>query len=343
MSPHTISQKNSCLSGAYYLNAHMYSSVPKHVRADMEWIAEAGSAFVCVNILEQDLWAAGENIDLILSEAARVDLRVLAVPSRWAGLTAGAPKVPSLFSVLHPHTWVQDAYGRTNVDPMTCGVMSSIHCAETGRFFRESLDRLFLRHPALAGLVIDEPKALQFSDYSPKAALALGRDAPRSAHVQAAVAFYDEVLRCVGARYPDKLRCMFLPAQSDPEDLERCAAMQNIHYFGADGRAWDRQADLRWKTLSANSESGRGKILLDGVGRRFIGAARRHGKKSLFLIENHNLTEDMVSAMDRFLPEVLGQDANLILYYYYPRNVPDPERAMQLIRHHLREAGIGFA
>ena len=77
---------------AYYLNAHMYTIVPRHVRADMEWMASIGTEYLCVGVLEQDLFAARENHALILAEAARVGMKVLAVPSRWAGLTAGATK-----------------------------------------------------------------------------------------------------------------------------------------------------------------------------------------------------------------------------------------------------------
>lgn len=332
------------LIGAYYLNAHMYTSVPRHVREDMAWIAETGTDFICVGILEQDLWAAGENIELIIEEAARANLRVMAVPSRWGGLTAGAPKVPSLFSVLHPHTWIQDEHGQTGFNPTTSGVISSIHWPETFQFFTESLDRFFTRHPGLAGLVIDEPKALQFPDHSPKARAVLGPGTSRSDHVQAAVDFYDRVLGHVRERHPDKLRLMFVPAQTRLEDIERCAAMRNVDYFGADGRAWDLPTDGGWLSLSDHSESGRGKVLLSGIGQQYIDAAHARGKKSLFLIENHNLTADMIDPMDRCLPDVLALDVDLVLYYYYPRNIPEPDRVMGLLRRHLlasREAVVG--
>lgn len=338
MTPLNLLSAGRRLTGAYYLNAHMYTSVPRHVREDMEWIAAAGSDFICISLLEQDLWAAGENLDLIIAEATRVDLKVLAVPSRWGGLTAGAPKVPSMFSVRHPHTWMKDAQGTTQFHDTTCGVISSVHWPETLEFFKVSLDRFFARHPALAGLVIDEPKALQFFDYSPKATSILGPNATRSKHVQAAIDFYDDVLGHVRRRHPDKLRLMFVPAQTPTDDILRCAAMKNVDYFGADGRAWDLATDARWQGIDANSESGRGKVLLSGVGQQFVDASRRHGKKTLFLIENHNLTEDMIEPMDRFLPELLGLEVDMILYYYYPRNIPDPDRVMSIIRRHLRPA-----
>ncbi|MEY2878287.1 MAG: hypothetical protein RLZZ15_667, partial [Verrucomicrobiota bacterium] len=84
--------KSSTAIAAYYLNAHMYTIVPAHVRADMEWMASIGTGYVCIGVLEQDLTAAYENHALIAAEAARVGMKMIAVPSRWAGLTAGAPK-----------------------------------------------------------------------------------------------------------------------------------------------------------------------------------------------------------------------------------------------------------
>ena len=45
---------------AYYLNVHMYTCVPRHVRNDMQWMADKGTNYVCPGILEQDLFAARE-------------------------------------------------------------------------------------------------------------------------------------------------------------------------------------------------------------------------------------------------------------------------------------------
>src|SRR5690606_31347388 len=120
-----------------------------------------GTDYVCVSILEADAWTAPENVAIIISEAARVGMRVLVVPARWAGLTAGAPKVPSLFSALHPHTWLSDEEGATGVEPKVCGVISSVHWPETLNFFQQTLRALYLQHPEIAGCIIDEPKAFR--------------------------------------------------------------------------------------------------------------------------------------------------------------------------------------
>ncbi len=71
----------------------MYTLVPRHVREDLRWMADIGTRLVSLAVLEQDFRAAGENIDLVCEQAHRAGQQVVAVPARWGGLTAGAPKV----------------------------------------------------------------------------------------------------------------------------------------------------------------------------------------------------------------------------------------------------------
>lgn len=321
--------------GAYYLNAHMYTVVPSQVRSDMAWLADKGTDFVCCGVLEQDVWAARENLALIIEEAARAGLRVLAVPSRWGGLTAGAPKVPSMFSVLNPHTWILDEKGRSDVAGDTSGVISSVHWPETLQFFRDYLTTLYRQHPALAGLIIDEPKAF-IPDHSLKAKEALGAAAPRQAHLEAAARFYDDVCAFSKTIRPDLMTLLFMQAHYPEDQREVCARMPHLDYFGVDGRPWDLEVDGAWKAAGGAQESGKGKVLLSGIGQKFVQAARQNAKKSFFLIENHNLAANMVEPMDRHLPEVLKSGADLYLYYYYPRNVQQPERAMEVVGRHIK-------
>lgn len=328
------------LFGAYYLNANMYCSVPAHLRADMEWMADKGTNFVCVSVLESDVWAAKENIAIIIREAARVGMRVLAVPARWAGLTAGAPKVPSLFSALHPKTWLHDERGRTGVEPKICGVISSVHWPETLEFFQQTLSALYAQHPELAGCIIDEPKAFRV-DHSPKAQQVLGRDAPRQAHIRAAADFYERVCAFAKREFPDKQTLLFTEASHPDDELQACVGMKHLDYVGLDGRPWDLETDRQWSSQGSQQESGKGKVLLSGKGERVCDWARIEGKKSFLLIENHNLDEQMKEAVIRQLPEVFALNADLFLYYYFPRNVPEPTAMMEDIGAEIRRVTGG--
>jgi hypothetical protein len=46
-----------------------------------------------------------------------------------------------------------------------------------------------------------------------------------------------------------------------------------------------------------------------------IAAARKHGKKALLLIENHDMTSAEFPLMDRGLPKVMALGAEQLIYY----------------------------
>lgn len=322
---------------AYYLRAHMYTCVPRQIRADMVWMSDHSTDFVCVAVLEQDLFAARENLDLITSEAERVGMRVLAVPSRWAGVVAGAPKVPSLFSIQHPETWLRDEHGRTASAPGVSGTLSSIHHPATYEFFTRALAEMFAQHPTWAGFVFDEPKCFRVDTSAPAVAV-LGENAPPAAHWRAASAFLGRVAGFAKSRWPDKLTLLFQEARISAEERAVGAATSHLDFYGLDGRPWGRKADSRMVSADAAQESGKDKILLDGRAEEFIRAARAQpGRGAMVLIENHNLEAAMTEPLRRELPRVLALPADLFCYYYYPRNVAEPEKVMRIIGRELRK------
>lgn len=325
--------KGKTLINAYYFRAHMYTCVPRHIREDMTWMADIGTNVVTLAVLEQDLFAAIENIKIVCEEAARVGIKVYAVPARWGGLTAGAPKVPSLFSVNNPHTWMLKKDGTPFLMRNVSGAISSMHYPETYQFFCESLDSMFKQFN-ISGVIWDEPKGFRM-DYSPKAVEKLGKDAPEEAHLKAAADFYGKVSRYIKDKYPDKQVSLFIQAHSGKLEMELAAQVGSLDYFGCDGRPWDITEDKKWVGSNEHSESGKGKILL-GKGEQFIKLAKQNGKKTLFLVENHNLPKAMIPAMDAGLPRVLAMNVDHLIYYYYPRNIEEPDLNMSVIAKHIK-------
>ncbi len=92
----TNNKGTSTLINAYYFRAHMYTLVPRHVREDLKWMADVGTNVVTLSVLEQDLFAATKNIEFVVNEASKLNMKVWMVPARWGGLFAGAPKVPEV-------------------------------------------------------------------------------------------------------------------------------------------------------------------------------------------------------------------------------------------------------
>lgn len=331
MSAAPIPAPGRTVVAAYYFRAHLYTCVPRQIRADMAWMARHGTDYVCVAVLEQDLFAARENLALITAEAERVGLRVLAVPARWAGIVAGAPKVPSLFTIQHPETWLRDERGSAAAAPGVSGALSSIHHPATYTFFTATLEEMFAQHPSWAGFVFDEPKCFRV-DTSAVAVAALGELAPAVAHWRAASAFLGRVADFAKRRWPEKLTLLFQEARIGPEERAAGASTPHLDFYGVDGRPWGRSADARMASADAAQESGKDKILLDGRAEAFIAAARSHpGRRAMVLIENHNLEASMIEPLRRHLPQVLALPADLFCYYYFPRNVAEPEKVMRII------------
>jgi hypothetical protein len=103
------------LLNACYFRAQMSTRVPRRVSEGMKRMGGAGTNTVSTAVPEQDLHAAVKNIRTVCEKAAKAARAVHAVPSRWGGLVAGAPKVPNLFSVTDPQTWMlkEDGERRT--------------------------------------------------------------------------------------------------------------------------------------------------------------------------------------------------------------------------------------
>lgn len=322
---------------AHYFRAHMYTMVPRHVREDLQWMADAGCTHLTLAVLEQDLFAAVENIEIVCNEAAKRGLKVMATPARWGGLTAGAPKVPSLFSALHPETWILNEDGTPYQATRVSGVISSVHHPATYEFFCHTLSALFGKFP-IDGIIWDEPKGFRL-DYSKAAVAKLGRSAPKEAHWKATADFYGRVSLFVREHHPEKRISMFVQAHNNLQQVEIAAQTQGLHYFGCDGRPWDLATDKRWSEgpKQEDQESGKGKVLL-GKGERIMELARKYGRKTLMLAENHNLPEKMIPAMEQGLPKVLALPIDHFLFYYYPRNIEDPERNMAAIARALKNA-----
>jgi hypothetical protein len=304
---------------AYYFCAHTYTLVPRHVREDLQWMADAGTDAVSLSILEQDLFAAVENVEIVCNEAARLGIEVYAVPSRWGGLFAGAPKVPSLFSSTHPESLHRVKGGEPFFSSFS-GVRSSIYYPEVLEFFCESLDKV-LDLWDIRGIILDEPKSYSL-DYSEKALEVLGPYPSREAHLASVVAFHEKICRHIKENHPRVRTCLFSQANASDLAVKLSARMDHLDDFGADGRPWGPEDGGQ-----AESE---GKTLL-GPGERHLAAARGGGKRALWLIENHNMRTADIRLMERRMPEILEKGVGHLIYYYYPRNLEDPDVNMRAV------------
>jgi len=321
---------------AYYFRQHMYTLVPRHLREDMQWMADVGTDHVAIAVLEQDLTAASENIDIICREAERVGMSVHAVTSRWGGLFAGAPKVPSLFSIANPDTWMCDERGIPFISSMW-GAMSSVHHPATHEFFEQSLTKMLTEHP-FTGIIWDEPKPIVMRpngqahtpDYSPAAREKMnGQTVSPEWHIDAFAGFVDHLGAFARQIRPELTLSMFIYGHMIGYPIQRMAQIKTLDHYGCDGKPW------AFSDLPVPAEDELVKALLDN-GPQFLNAAHQNGKGALLLIENHNMPTWGYEIMDRRLPDVLAMKPESLMYYYYPRNVEDPDRMMGIVAKHLK-------
>jgi hypothetical protein len=319
-----LKASSSKILNAYYFRAHMYTIVPRQVKEDLKWMADAGTNVVSIAVLEQDLTSAVENVQIICNEAEKLGMQVYAVPSRWGGMFAGAPKVPSVFSVINPQTWVLKRDGKPMFNNIS-GVISSVHYPETAAFFKSSLDSIF-KLWNIKGIIWDEPKSF-IQDYSPRAVEKLGKDATLQAHVKAVIEFYSDINKHIKDNHPGITTNMFAYSNLSDMMVEEAAKTQDLDFFGCDGRPWRNE--------DGGKQESDGKVLL-GTGERFLKAAHSNAKKSLWLMENHNMLDVDMALMDKRLPEVMSKEVDQLIYYYYPRNIQSPDKAMSIVGKHLK-------
>jgi hypothetical protein len=312
---------------AYYLRAQMYTMVPRQINEDIRWMADAGTNVISLAILEQDIWAADRNIEAIYNAALKEGIEVWGVPSRWGGLVAGAPKVPSLFSASHPDTWMIGSDGRPVYSPNSA-VVSSIYHPGTFDFFCKTADQLLSQFP-IKGLVWDEPKYLGKKDFSKAALKVAGKDSTYEQRVTHHASFFSSVNTHIRQRHPDLKISLFVYANSDDTITRTMATVRSLDYYGCDGRPW--------RTKDGGEQELAGKTLVDN-GPRFIAAGRKNGAKSLLLMENHNLASRDFRLLEKGIPEVMALQPDQLIYYYYPRNVEDPEKAMDIVREQIKSS-----
>jgi hypothetical protein len=327
--PKIKAQSKDKLLSAYYFRAHMYTMVPRQVREDLQWMADLGTDAICPAIIEQDLFAAVENMDIICNEAEKIGMKVFAVPSRWAGLIAGAPKVPSLFTIQNPETYSIDDNGNPYTSSVT-GRISSFYHPKTVQFFKDAIDKMISLWP-IAGITWDEPKVYKKLDYSEAAKQVLGNKMTRENHSKAFSDFWSDLNQHIKSNHPSISTHFFVQAKywNEPDILKYSSQIEHLDYYGCDGRPW-------YLKDGGQLES-EGKVLLgEEQGEVFLDLAKKNGKKSLWLIENHNMAMADAQLMDKRMPEIMERDVDHLIYYYYPRNLEDPDKIMGIMARHLK-------
>ena len=312
---------------AYYFQHHTFCLVPRHVREDMEWMADVGTNAITLAVLEQDLFANKANMDIICREADRAGISVHAVPSRWGGLLAGAPKVPSLFTATHPETWILKEDG-------TPYYYDSLRPDEQRASSRHL--RVLLSEPGEIAQRNGRSKASSLT--SRKSSISRTTRPGRRRRFRPA-----PVRRRTSTRAPIfTIGSAPMPASSGRVLSSPCSCRLSRRVT-----SWSAAPGSPPLIISAATEgpgglrtawtcAGTRKALI-GQAERFLAAARANGKGGLILVENISMSPEYNKVMDEHLPTVLSYAAEHLLYYYYGMNLDDPDGTMEVVAKHLKK------
>ena len=191
----------------------------------------------------------------------------------------------------------------------------------------DNVETMFTRFD-IAGIVMDEPKKLHKRDYSEYARARFGDDPDYKAQLAARVEVFNEMGRVMKALRKDASLSLFVHASKVPQYADVLASMPQLDYFGCDGRPWpvNQITERNWNR----------KCLLPANLDTFIDIAKRNGKKTLCLAENYDLPIRYLTNYDQGFPALLRRGLDHLVYYYFPRNIEDPETHMNVVQKHVK-------
>jgi hypothetical protein len=155
-------------------------------------------------------------------------------------------------------------------------------------------------------------------DHSVHAVRELGQPAKGDAQLQRTIDFFSRASRFAREKNPELVISCFVYAFMSDKVLNACAAIDELDYFGIDGKCFPK-VEPSGKTLFGNIE-------------RAIAACRKHHTGTLALIETQKLTASQLQATVEHLPDFLEHDIGHLLYYYHGACRDDDEWCMNRMR-----------
>jgi hypothetical protein len=226
-----------------------------------------------------------------------------------------------MFAATHPDAWMIGPDGVPAFAGVCGGAICSLYAPATAAFFQEAVERMLEKWP-LQGIIWDEIKVLAAEDHSPHAIRALGEPSRGQAQIQRTVDFFSQASRVARAAQPDITLSCFIYAHQPDHIMRACAGIDELDYFGIDGRCWPSD-DPGAKVLFGNME-------------RALAASRSQGVGSLALIETQTPGPDEPERTLAHLPAFLDYPVDHLLYYYHGASRVDEDWLMEGMGRRLR-------
>lgn len=285
------------LINCYYYAPHNHSLLTEHVIYDLDRMKEIGTDIVSVCVQESQLtnwhW---KHLDNLIRLAHERDLKVHAVPNRWAGITAGWIDGFSAFSMKSTGLMVENEEGKAVISGE---MVSCINKPGVAEYLHENLN-LMLNKFEFDGLIWDEPHA-EFCHC--EFCRRKGIDSFEKA--QDDFSSFIDRLSLEAKKLKKDFTCSVFVQPHHAELLRALLKTKHIDYIGSDGH-------LR----SPDHKMHRMKTTIFEAYDRYAPLLKASGKKSFFLIEGQrHRDEDLENYLEN-LPKAFSLPMDQLMYHY---------------------------
>ena len=302
---------------AYTLSYGNWTVIPSHWDRMFGEMREIGFDAIDLSFSESEEMYAMRTIEQQIAMAHKHGLKVLIVPSRYAGRFAGAPFMPGWLNIAHPE-W--NIPGNNN-----CACVDVPEVVEATKGFFRKIVTTF----DCDGIIIDEPKSPDQPSSHPATIARYGRSGTAADAINSTLEYIQSLIDEVKSLRPELSITIFNMPQITPEFTAKAAGLRGVDYAGFDGTLCSHSyfhGDLFRSKPS----------ILELWPRTQSEAAGKCG--TFTLIENMLIPSEQNSTYERELNETLPQiSPDHLTCYWYAHNNEDAEYIQKITNEALKK------
>ena len=302
---------------AYTLSYGNWTVIPSHWERVFGDMRENGFDAVDLSFSESEAMYSMRAIEQQIAMAHKHGLKVLLIPSRFAGRFAGAPFMTSNFSAAHPEWQLPGV-------PGCC-------CLDVPEVVQASVDfiEMIVKSFDLDGLILDEPKEADTPSTHPATIARYGHQGTPEEARLSMLGYLQTLIAAAKKVRPDLSITIFNMPHTSAEFTKRSAALQGIDYAGFDGtlagKSYFHEAVCRTKAS-----------VLEHWPRTREEAAGKCG--TFTLLENILIPASEHASYQQELEETLAViRPDHLACYYYGHNNEDPEYIQKITMKAIRK------
>ena len=306
---------------AYTLSYGNWTVIPSHWDYLFGEMRENGFDAVDLSFSESEEMYAMRTIEQQIAMAHKHGLKVLLIPSRFAGRFAGAPFMAGGLTVAHPE-W--------NLPGHACSCVDVPEVVEATKKFFKMIVTTF----DCDGIIIDEPKCTEVPSSHPATVARYGHPGTVEDARNSTLEYIRELIQTVKECRPELSVTMFNMPSVSPEFTSASAALPGVDYAGFDG------------TLCSHSyfhgDTFRSKPPVKDLWER--AKKETAGKCGTFvLIENMLIPSSENATYEKELNETLPVlKPDHLACYYYGHNNEDAEHIQKITMDALKKYIVPF-